>query len=206
MIFDVYYPFYSQKKQGLVPGIKPVPMEYSRIKNEVLSSQTVRIAIEKHRAGEPDQKITLPSICFVGHCTSTRKNAAMIPTQFVMIDIDHVKDPNQAWEAFKTLMTWDWICDNVLLAHLTPSRGIHIYFRAQEGLTTLQENMNWLNDQVNFGQWGDYDSVVHDFARISFAFLADEILFENTYPPSVLLKSALNSSKNLRKHLSSRFL
>lgn len=180
MIFDVYYPFYSKGKGSLVPGIKPVPMEYAKIKNEILSSQQVKDTIARHRLGDPTAKISLPSICFVGRCVSTRKNCAMIPTQYVMIDIDHCQDAKGAWEEIKTIMTWDWICDNVLLAHLTPSKGMHIYFKAQEGLKTLKENMDWLNEQVNFGMFGDYDAVVHDFARISFAFLADEILFENT--------------------------
>lgn len=180
MIFDVYYPFYSKGKGSLVPGIKPVPMEYAKIKNEILSSQQVKDTIERHRLGDPTAKISLPSINFVGRCVSTRKNCAMIPTQYVMIDIDHCKDARGAWEEIKSIMTWDWICDNVLLAHLTPSKGMHIYFKAQEGKTTLKENMDWFNEQVNFSMFGDYDSVVHDFARISFAFLADEILFENT--------------------------
>lgn len=180
MTFDVYYPFYSKKKGGLVPGIKPVPMEYAHIKNEILSSQTVKETIERHRMGDPTAKITLPSICFVGRCVSTRKNSAMIPTQWVMIDIDHCTDAKGAWEEIKTIMTWDWICDNVLLAHMTPSKGLHIFFKAQEGFTTLEQNMKWLNEKINFSRFGDFDSVVHDFARISFAFLADEILFENT--------------------------
>lgn len=180
MIFDVYYPFYSKGKGSLVPGIKPVPMEYAKIKNDILSSQEVKDTIARHRLGDPTAKISLPSINFVGKCVSTRKNSAMIPTQYVMIDIDHCQDAVGAWEEIKTIMTWDWICDNVLLAHLTPSKGIHIYFKAQEGKTTLKENMDWLNEQINFSMFGDYDSVVHDFARISFAFMADEILFENT--------------------------
>lgn len=180
MTFDVYYPFYSKQKGSLVPGIKPVPMEYAKIKNEILSSQQVKDTIARHRLGDPTAKISLPSINFVGRCVSTRKNCAMIPTQYVMIDIDHCADAKGAWEEIKSIMTWDWICDNVLLAHLTPSKGMHIYFKAQEGKPTLKENMDWLNEQVNFSMFGDYDAVVHDFARISFAFLADEILFENT--------------------------
>ena len=180
MTFDVYYPFYSKQKGSLVPGIKPVPMEYAKIKNEILDSQQVKDTIARHRLGDPTAKISLPSINFVGRCVSTRKNCAMIPTQYVMIDIDHCTDAKGAWEEIKTIMTWDWICDNVLLAHLTPSKGMHIYFKAQEGKPTLKENMDWLNEQVNFSMFGDYDAVVHDFARISFAFLADEILFENT--------------------------
>lgn len=194
MIFDVYYPFFSKKKGGLVPGIKPNPMEYSEIREKILSTQTVKDTIAKHRAGDPNAKISLPSICFTGRCVGTRANSHMIPTQLVMIDIDHCDDARGAWEQFKTIMTWDWVCDNVMIAHLTPSLGMHIYFKAQDGLKTLKENMDWLNEKVDFSQWGDYDSVVHDFARISFAFLADEVLFENT-------RLFLNTEQDLGENL-----
>lgn len=180
MTFDVYYPFYSQKAGKLVPGVKPNPMEYAQIKNKILKSEQVKNTIARHRLGDPTAKVSLPSICFVGRCVSTRKNSAMIPTQWVMIDIDHCSDPVAAWKGIQETMTWDWICDNVLLAHITPSKGVHIFFKAQEGLNTLEANMKWFNEQANFGQYGDFDAVVHDFARISFAFLDDEILFENT--------------------------
>ena len=179
MKFDVYYPFYSKKAGKLVPGIEPNPMEWAAIKRDILGSQDVKDKIERHRQGDPDAKISLPSICFVGTSVSTRKNAAMIPTQYVMIDIDHCPDALGAWEQIKQTMTWEWICDNVVVAHLTPSKGIHIYFKAQEGLETLKDNMDWLNEQVDFSRFGVYDGVVHDFARISFAFRADEILFES---------------------------
>lgn len=181
MIFDVYYPFFSKKKGGLVPGVEPHPMEYNDIKNNVLDSVDVRENIRKHREGDPNAKIAIPSICFTGRSVGTRKNSDMIPTQFVMIDVDHCQDARKAWEEFKTIMTWDWVCDNVLIAHLTPSLGLHIYFKSQEGLKTLEENMKWLNTQVDFSQWGDFDAVVHDFARISFAYLPEEALFENTW-------------------------
>ena len=180
MTFDVYYPFYSKTKGSLVPGIKPIPMEYCTIKNEILASQQVKDTIARHRLGDPTAKISLPSINFVGRSVSTRKNSAMIPTQWVMIDIDHCGDAEKAWNGICKTMTWEWVCDNILLCHMTPSKGLHIYFKAQEGMTTLKQNMDWFNEQANFSQYGDYDSVVHDFARISFAFLADEILFENT--------------------------
>lgn len=163
----------------MLPGIKPNPMEWVDIKNKILESKDVRDKIERHRAGDPDAKVSLPAICFVGTSTSTRKAAAMIPTQYVMIDVDHCKDAEGAWKTITEEMGNDWIVDNVLLAHLTPSKGLHIFFKALPGLTTLQENMEEYNAKLNFSRFGDYDAVVHDFARISFAFLASELLFEN---------------------------
>lgn len=179
MIFDVYYPFFSKKANKMVPGVKPNPMDWATIKSKILESKDVRDKIERHRLGDPDAKVSLPSICFVGRCATTRKASAMKPTQWVMIDIDHCQDAVAAWEELKALMGNNWLVDNVLLAHLSPSKGLHIFFKAQEGCKDLIENMNYLNDQFNFGKYGDYDAVVHDYARLSFAFLPDEILFEN---------------------------
>ena len=184
MIFDVYEPF-KNKEGRIVPGVKPHPMEWSEIKAKVLTRQDVREKIVAHREGQEGMKIQLPAICFVGRSTSTRKASAMVPTQLVMIDIDHCREPEKAWDAIKARLTeqlgWDWVVDNVMVAHLTPSRGLHIFFKSQPGCATLQENMAWMNEVCDFGQYGDYDEVVHDFARISFAFLPEELLFESAH-------------------------
>lgn len=179
MTFDVYYPFFSKKAGKMVPGLKPNPMEWVSIKKDILSSKDVKDKIERHRLGDPDAKVSLPSICFVGRCTGTRKNSAMIPTQFVMIDIDHCSDAVGAWNTIKEEAGNDWIVENVLLAHLSPSKGLHLFFKAVEPYHTLIDNMNALNEKFNFSRFGDYDSVVHDFARLSFAFLPEDLLFEN---------------------------
>lgn len=184
-----------------MPGIKPNPMEWATIKAKLLTSKDVKDKIERHRLGDPDAKVSLPSICFVGRCEGTRRASAMKPTQYVMIDIDHCKvSAKEFWEQFKKLESWNWICDNVLLVHETPSHGIHMFFKAQPGMADLRQQMDALNAKFDFSQWGDYDSVVHDFARISFAFLADEILFESgmlymEIPPAtdeILINTAYN--------------
>lgn len=192
MIFDVYYAF--RNKEGKVcPGIKPNPMEWADIKSKVLNSKQVKDNVEKYRAGDEEAKRWLPAINFVGSSKTTRMNAAMIPTQLVMIDIDHCEDPRGAWQSIIDRMTWDWVCENVDVAHISPSgKGLHIFFEAQ-GYPTLKENMDWLNEQCDFQQYGDYDSVVHDFARISFAFPEEDLLFEsvrlisNTLPTPIIL-------------------
>ena len=179
MIFDVYYPFYSKNAKRMVPGIKPNPMEWAEIKDKVLSSQDTIDKVSKHRNGDPDAKVSLASICFVGRCTSTRKRSAMIPTQIIMIDIDHCINPREAWANIVDNQGMEWICKHVVVAHVTPSFGLHIFFWAQQGLETLIANMDYYNDLLHFDNYGDYDSVVHDFARISFAFPVDDLLFEN---------------------------
>lgn len=193
MIFDVYYAF--RNKEGKVcPGVKPNPMEWADIKSKVLDSQVVKDNVAKYRAGDSEAKLWLPAINFVGSSKTTRMNAAMVPTQLVMIDIDHCEDPRGAWQSIIDRMTWEWVCDNVDVAHISPSgKGLHIFFESQ-GYPTLKENMDWLNQQCDFAQYGDYDSVVHDFARISFAFPTEDLLFEsvrlfaNVLPsPAILL-------------------
>lgn len=178
MTFDVYYAF--RNKEGKVcPGVKPNPMEWAEIKSKVLDSQVVKDNVAKYRAGDAEAKLWLPAINFVGSSKTTRMNAAMVPTQLVMIDIDHCEDPHGAWKSIIDRMTWEWICDNVDVAHISPSgKGLHIFFESQ-GFATLKENMDWLNEQCDFQQYGDYDSVVHDFARISFAFPTEDLLFES---------------------------
>lgn len=179
MKFDVYYPFFSSKKNGFLPGLTPKPMEWSAIKKEVLDSDLVKEKIKNHRAGDKTAKISLPAICFTGRTYSTRKNSAMIPTQLVMVDVDHCPDAVTAWQEIHKSLTDEWVKDNVLLVHLTPSKGLHIFFKSQPNLKSLRENMDWLHAQCDLEKYGDYDSAVHDFARLSFAFLSDEILYEN---------------------------
>lgn len=181
MNFDVYFPF--QKDGKWIPGVKPVKKEWDAIKREVLSSDTVKTLIAKHRAGEEGCKIQLPAIGFVGDCQKTRASRYMIPTQLVMIDIDHMDDARQSWTNIKETIIKelgnDFFIHHIQLVHLTPSEGLHIFFSAIDGFNTLKENMDFLDSHCKFEQYGDYDSVVHDFARISFAFRVDEILFEN---------------------------
>lgn len=179
MKFDVYYPFFSKKANKTLPGVKPVPMEWKDIVEKILQSPDVESLIMQHRNGMEGVKIALPSINFVGRSTSTRKASAMIPTQIVMVDIDHCVNPRAGWEKIVAEMTPEWINEHVMLAHLTPSLGIHIFFKALPDCQTLKDNMTEYDNLIHFDRFGDFDSVVHDFARISFAFLGKEVLFEN---------------------------
>ena len=182
MNFDVYYPFKS-KDGKIKPGVKPVKMDWARIKREVLGSPQVKDLVVRHRRGEEGCKIQLPAIGFVGNCQKTRAARYMIPTQLVMIDIDHVTDARLAWQginnAIKEKLGEEWFQRNVQVVHVTPSGGLHIFFTAQPDCPTLKDNMDYLNSYVDFGQYGDYDEVVHDFARISFAFPVEDLLIEN---------------------------
>ena len=181
MIFDVY--FAQPTAKGLRPGVTPEPMEWSDIKKQILENENWAKQIDDYReTGDTKHKMSLPAINFVGQSVRGRSNDAMIPTQLFMIDIDHIpadKDCRQVWDTLCMKVDWDWIVDNVILAHISPSgHGIHIIFKSQ-GYPTLIENMNAVNEIFNFDEYGDYDTKVKDFARVSFAFKASEILFES---------------------------
>ena len=182
MQFDVYFAINTAK--GLRPGVTPEPMEWSDIKKQILENENWNRQIDDYRqTGDTNLKSSLPSINFVGRSVRGRANDAMIPTQLFMIDIDHIsedKDCRQVWDTLCMKVDWDWIVDNVILAHISPSgHGIHIIFKSQ-GHPSLIENMNAVNEIFNFDEYGDYDTKVKDFARVSFAFKADEILYEST--------------------------
>lgn len=181
MNFDVY--FAIQTAKGLRPGVTPEPMEWSDIKKQILENENWSKQIDDYReTGDTNLKQSLPSINYVGRSVRGRANDAMIPTQLFMIDIDHIpedKDCRQVWDTLCMKVDYDWIVDNVILAHISPSgHGIHIIFKSQ-GYPTLIENMNAVNEIFNFSEYGDYDTSVKDFARVSFAFKASEILFES---------------------------
>lgn len=181
MQFDVYFAINTAK--GLRPGVTPEPMEWSDIKKQILENENWNRQIDDYReTGDTNLKSSLPSINFVGRSVRGRANDAMIPTQLFMIDIDHIpedKDCRQVWDTLSMKVDYDWIVDNVILAHISPSgHGIHIIFKSQ-GYPSLIENMNAVNEIFNFDEYGDYDTKVKDFARVSFAFKASEILFES---------------------------
>ncbi len=181
MNFDVY--FAQPTAKGLRPGVTPEPMEWSDIRKLILENENWAKQIDDYReTGDAELKQSLPSINFVGRSVRDRANNAMIPTQLFMIDIDHIPedtDCRQVWDTLCMKVDYDWIVDNVILAHISPSgHGIHIIFKSQ-GYPSLIENMNAVNEIFNFSEYGDYDTKVKDFARVSFAFKASEILFES---------------------------
>lgn len=183
MIFDVYFPI-TTKDGRQVPGTKPRPMDWERIKKDILSSDYVLERVLKYReTGDKEFKTSLHGINFVGRSCGSRRNCDMTPTQIVMIDVDHCEYPKQSYEKLVDAMKSKgegWQDKNLIMAHITPSgKGLHLFFK-QQGFKSLKENMDYLNKEFGFDQYGDYDSAVHDFARVSFAFPIEELLWEST--------------------------
>lgn len=179
MNFDVYFPFRS--KQGTVcPGVVAHPKSFEEI-HLLTGQQQVKDAVYEFRKGNADAKKQLPAVCWVGRSkTSRRKASDMEPTQFVMVDIDHCDDPQGAfrelWPKMQPLREAGE--DFLVLAHITPSgKGLRLIFRAMTEEKTLVEHMNRLNELLEFGKYGDFDTAVKDYSRLSFLCVWDEILF-----------------------------
>ena len=185
MILDVYYPI-KTKSGKYAPGTKPCPMEWNDIKTKVMASDNVKELIAKIREGEKELKTQLPCVCFMGRTSSTRKDSAMTPTNMVMIDIDHVtRDP---WECFNEIaftadstMPTGWWGDNLIVAYITPSKGLRLVFKAQEGKDTILENINDLSQALELERYGDVDRACKDFSRLSFLTTDEDIFYESAY-------------------------
>lgn len=182
MKFDVYYPV--RTKSGVIrPGVKPHPTEWSSIKTMCEAKANTDL-IDRYRQGDKDAKAQLPAISYVGECMKTRANKWMKPTQAVMIDIDHVEKPAEAFtdivaDAYENLGK-EWWYDNVLLWHITPSgHGLRGVIWAQPEMKDLSAQMEWFNKNLNLSKYGDFDAPCKDLARISFFFKPSELLFEN---------------------------
>lgn len=183
MNFDLYYPM-KTKDGKIVPSVYPNSTEWSRILDLVIKADSTKKLVEAYRNGDKAAKPSLPAICFVGTCKGTRRASNMTPTQLVMIDVDHCEKPREAWNSIKQTiydsLGRDWFQKNIMVVHVTPSgKGLHIIFAAQPELRTLKDNMDWLHGICDFNRYGDYDEVVKDFARLSFAFTYEDLLFMN---------------------------
>ena len=198
MKFDVYNPI--RTKDGLIrPGIKPIPTEWSSIVKLMESPANVNLITEFRNTGNKDLKSQLPAVCFVGDCMKTRANKYMRPTQIVMLDVDHVQNPREAFDAIKHPFFCsdahkDWWFDNVLLWAITPSgqglRGL-VWAQPEDApLGTMEKyqgkdcrylecQMHYFNELFQLSKFGDFDEPCKDYSRISFFFKPDEILFEN---------------------------
>lgn len=179
MKFDVYFPF-TNKEGKVCPGIKAKPMTWDELK-KMLNDPHLKILVQKIRDGYKEHKTELPAIDWVGRSTTGHRSAAeCVPTQFVMIDIDHVKDcEGSIIEIKNAIAKDDELFKCVAVIHRTPSLGIRIVFRAIEDMPRLIDHMDWLNEKLNFSMYGDYDAVVKDFSRISFLVPIEDFVYVN---------------------------
>lgn len=182
MKFDVYFPF-TNKSGVRCPGVQPHPKSWAEIRS--LCSQQVQVdAINKVRSLARDEraeaKKNLPAVCFMGRCEGTRSVQNCHPTGLVMIDIDHVASPTNAWNMLREEMEQEWMERYLLLVHITPSGGgLRIVFKAPREYKSMETCIKEFGNQLNLERFGDLDTACKDFSRLSFLPKADDILFEN---------------------------
>lgn len=180
MKFDVYFPF-KNKEGKMCPGVKAKPMDWNGIM-EVLKSSRNKSIVDQVRAGDKSQKMSLPAIDWVGRTTSGKRLASdCVPTGFVMVDIDHCKDCEAAFQEIRAKMEEKpEVLSCILIIHRTPSLGLRIVFRAIKEYPTIIEHMEWLKTELELDKYGDFDTAVKDYSRISFLTTMDDVLFLNT--------------------------
>ena len=118
------------------------------------------------------KKRGLPGFCFHAHFKNgRRKNCDAVPSGLSIYDIDHIPDPQTYFEQHvkdrvKKL--------RVVLAHITPSgEGLRLVFVIPQG-RSLEEAQLEMSRKL-----GDknYDAVVKDYARLSFAVPLEYVLY-----------------------------
>lgn len=176
MNFDIYFPVNGK------PGTQANSTLWQDIKNNILYQESVAKTVQAIRAGQKELKTSLPAICWVGHSTTGKRLAAdMQPTQFVMIDIDHVSNIADALLKLKERVNaHEILSKTVFIIHTTPNYGIRMVFRATlPELTTLKAQMEWCRDELQLQEFGDFDTAVKDLSRISFLTTIDDIAYLN---------------------------
>lgn len=179
MKFDVYYPI-KTKSGKFAPGLDAHPMTIHEIW-ALMNNDTYIGFLNEVRSGQnKESKMKLPAVCWTGiSSTGKRYQKNMIPTQFVMADIDKCKDANGCWNAFLKQATEEDFLEEVVLAHYTPSMGVRIVFKAQEQFKTLQENLEWFYDHFKMEEWGKPDKGIHNLDRVSFLVPFEDFLYNN---------------------------
>lgn len=178
MLFDVFKPI-KTKSGKIAPGVKPNKMNLVQAFDLVTNDKHFKDVLVQVAAGNKEIKSQLPAICFMGR-GEKREAAAMTPTQFISIDIDHVEDVERAWNTLKTIMGKTYIDEDVLVAHKTPSgHGLRIVVSAPVGVTKVTDALQQLNDEFHFDHHGDFDTACKDLSRLSFLVSWDYVLYFN---------------------------
>ena len=181
MNFDIYWP-YVNKKGVTCPGVRPVSTPWEQVVG-IMKDVKTRQLVEGVRAGNKDCKLSLPAICWTAIASGDyRKANNGVPTQLVMIDIDHVEDPQKSWrEIEERLGKHEYIANHLLFAAVTCSgHGLRLVFWAcTANSSTIEGQMTYLDEKLHFGDFGDFDKQCKDMCRLSFLGLYDEVLYED---------------------------
>lgn len=155
----------------------------------VSQSDLATHCIDAFRAGDADAKKKLPAVCYMGRSrTGVRKAADMVPTGFVMLDVDHMEEDKvtlfRQHIDVKRVQSFD-----IYLIHITPSgKGIRIVAALPEHMRigtreeiarNVVEYQSILAETLKLQQWGDVDECVKDLSRLSFVPKYEDIIYLN---------------------------
>ena len=152
-----------------------------------------------HRAGEPKAKGKLPALTYMGvfdkekykgylaKCEaqgtkplSPRHAEFMRPTGLLMLDFDHIPNPQALYEQLVSKMDKA----RLALAHITPSgQGLRLVLQREKGKSIEQEQYEFCRAMELDKMGIRLDDVCKDISRLSFAPMQKEVLY---YNPSLL--------------------
>lgn len=122
-------------------------------------------------------KKQLPAFCF--HATFSdgkRHNQSAVASGLYIIDLDHVKAAMPLREYYQNLIGGREQALGIVLAHITPSgEGLRLVGICPEG-KDIVESQQWMITQLGITE---YDGVVKDLARLSFAPCRDQLIYYN---------------------------
>jgi len=160
----------------------------------IINSQETEKYILGHRGGDAKAKSKLPALTYMGVLDSekyrkyldqckeqgtkpqgSRRAEFMRPTGLLMLDFDHVPNPQALYEQLAAKMDRT----KLALAHITPSgQGLRLVLQRTKGMSIEQEQYEWCK-----AMGVKCDDVCKDISRLSFAPMKREILYLN---PSLL--------------------
>ena len=160
----------------------------------IINSQETEKYILGHRGGDAKAKSKLPALTYMGVLDSekyrkyldqckeqgtkpqgSRRAEFMRPTGLLMLDFDHVPNPQALYEQLAAKMDRT----KLALAHITPSgQGLRLVLQRTKGMSIEQEQYEWCK-----AMGVKCDDVCKDISRLSFAPMKREILYFN---PSLL--------------------
>lgn len=169
---------------------KAIPLTYEDFLN-IINDDKLQFIVAKGRQclaeelpeGYAKAKSQLPAMQWVGYDSNVTASSGsavcersakfLSPTQYYMVDIDHMKmEPREAWRMIKEEaeseehQTVDF---GFRVVHVTPSgKGLRIVCRAVCQYTSVLEHMDWLVRVLGLDKYGDYDRQCKDLSRLSY--------------------------------------
>ena len=211
MNFDVYYPT-NKGDDCYVPSVKPHQTKWADIEKLFTNPDVAHLIDRIRKENNKELKKGLPAICFSGLCRAmtTRKMENMVPTNFVMLDVDNCEEPFAAWksiaETIESRKALPMMMEHVALVHRTPSgKGLRLVIEAcNEDLTSYKDQQGWMNNVLNLQQYGKVDEAVSDISRLSFVSTYSDIYYigdviRKEYSGKIIIQSTTGSTETPTK-------